>query len=145
MRQRWGTASDKLDLGLGDDHAVPVEFEVSQQLYEQWQSGKLTADDIRARYGRATMELLESQHIVMGSSSVDNVAQCASGLGLGGTSDTLLDTMLATCRSEDMVNNRSWDVEKNGSYEDVNGSWSEGCRSLRAAETEGNKGGKGSE
>ena len=40
---------------------------------------------------------------------------------------------------------KRWDVVKNETYEDVNGSWSEGCRSLRAAETEGTKGGKGSE
>ncbi|CAE7889723.1 hypothetical protein AK812_SmicGene6044 [Symbiodinium microadriaticum] len=91
-------------LGAGGEQGtavcqVPVEFHEFQQVYEQWQSGLLSMEAVRARYGCATVDLLEAQHIVMGSCGVSQLEQESPAEVIQGSTDTLLDTMLATCQS----------------------------------------------
>ena len=59
----------------------------------------MTDCDVRSRYGPATLELLESQRSVLDFKE-EPVATLLRGVSEGcGSTDTLLDTMLATCQS----------------------------------------------
>ena len=111
---------------------VPLEFQQFQKVYEQWNEGQLSNDDVKQQFGMDTLELLETQKIVVGGescrgqaawngSSVDavNRLEGEGNVVMSGGSlmaqtdehkpsemkeanectDTLLDEVLATCKS----------------------------------------------
>ena len=114
----------------------PLDFGDFQALYEVWTQGGMCDEVIRERYGPATLDMLQAQHIVVtegtqvlasrteaaGSAShgMDGIpeAEAAEGITLAeapgsgaGSNETFLDTLLSTCRT--------WRTSQDGSYEDV--------------------------
>ncbi|CAE7794274.1 Clcn7 [Symbiodinium necroappetens] len=45
---------------------VPLEFQQFQKVYEQWNEGQLSNDAVKQQFGVDTLELLETQKIVLG-------------------------------------------------------------------------------
>ena len=87
----------------GRDSDIPMDFDAFQRVYERWRAGEMTDRDVQTQCGQATLELLESQRIVLDfQDEADEPAETmAQGVSDGGVAtDTLLDTMLATCQSE---------------------------------------------
>ena len=111
---------------------APLEFQQFQQVYEQWNEGQLSNDEVKQQFGMDTLELLETQKIVLvgescrgqaarNGSSMDAVSRLEGEGNVvmsGGSlmaltdehklcemkeanecTDTLLDEMLATCKS----------------------------------------------
>ena len=51
--------------GPGSTGEIPLEFPAFQQLYDRWVRGETSDADIVAKYGAATLELLQAQRIVV--------------------------------------------------------------------------------
>ncbi|CAE7945643.1 unnamed protein product, partial [Symbiodinium sp. KB8] len=95
---------------------IPLDFQAFQQVFDQWRANKLTGEEVKARFGEDTLELLEAQLWGMQDSAPVGPVGSPDATGLA---DTLLDAIVEGASATSSVSQSMREGRQLGVAEEV--------------------------